>query len=78
MTNTQREERPERPAESDGTAHLFRALGRQLKFLRERAGGMNQKQLATETHCGEDLISAMERGGVRTPQVEFLMLADRA
>lgn len=76
MTNTQREERPERPAESDGTAHLFRALGRQLKFLRERAG-MSQKELATATHCGEDLISAMERG-VRTPQPEFLVLADRA
>ncbi|THA29851.1 XRE family transcriptional regulator [Streptomyces sp. A1277] len=76
MTNTQREERPERPAESDGTAHLFRALGRQLKFLRERAG-MSQKELATATHCGEDLISAMERG-VRTPQPEFLILADRA
>ncbi|WUS97535.1 helix-turn-helix transcriptional regulator [Streptomyces sp. NBC_00708] len=76
MTHTQREERPERPAESDGTAHLFRALGRQLKFLRERAG-MSQKELASATHCGEDLISAMERG-VRTPQVEFLALADRA
>ncbi|WP_405937337.1 helix-turn-helix transcriptional regulator [Streptomyces sp. NBC_00726] len=76
MTNTQREERPERPAESDGTAHLFRALGRQLKFLRERAG-MSQKELASLVHCGEDLVSAIERG-VRTPQVEFLALADRA
>ncbi|MFF5338570.1 Scr1 family TA system antitoxin-like transcriptional regulator [Streptomyces sp. NPDC013181] len=76
MTNTQREERPERPAESDGTAHLFRALGRQLKFLREQAG-MSQRELAQATHCGEDLISAMERG-VRTPQVDFLALADRA
>ncbi|WP_330239274.1 helix-turn-helix domain-containing protein [Streptomyces sp. NBC_00525] len=76
MTNTQREERPERPVESDGTAHLFRALGRQLKFLREQAG-MSQRELAQATHCGEDLISAMERG-VRTPQVEFLALADRA
>lgn len=76
MTNTQREERPERPAESDGTAHLFRALGRQLKFLRERAG-LSQKELAALVHCGEDLVSAIERG-VRTPQVEFLALADRA
>lgn len=76
MTNTPREERPERPTESDGTAHLFRALGKQLKFLRERAG-MSQKDLATATHCGEDLISAIERG-VRTPQPEFLILADRA
>ncbi|OKJ70531.1 helix-turn-helix domain-containing protein [Streptomyces sp. CB02460] len=76
MTNTQREERPERPAESDGTAHLFRALGRQLKFLRERAG-LSQKELAALVHCGEDLVSAIERG-VRTPQVDFLALADRA
>ncbi|MFB8209308.1 Scr1 family TA system antitoxin-like transcriptional regulator [Streptomyces sp. NPDC056010] len=76
MTNTQREERPERPAESDGTAHLFRALGRQLKFLRERAG-LSQKELAAMVHCGEDLVSAIERG-VRTPQVDFLTLADRA
>src|SRR6478735_814683 len=71
MTN---EERPERPAESDGTAHLFRALGKMIKVLRERAG-LSQKELGLATHCGEDLISAMERG-VRTPQPEFLELAD--
>ncbi|MEV0495890.1 helix-turn-helix domain-containing protein [Streptomyces atratus] len=74
MANAEREERPERPAESDGTAHLFRALGRQLKVLRERAG-LSQKELGTATHCGEDLISAMERG-VRTPQPDFLDRAD--
>ncbi|WP_326670603.1 helix-turn-helix domain-containing protein [Streptomyces sp. NBC_01257] len=74
MANTEREERPERPAESDGTAHLFRALGRQIKVLRERAG-LSQKDLASATHCGEDLISAMERG-VRTPQAEFLIRSD--
>lgn len=75
MPNAEREERPERPTESDGTAHLYRALGRQLKVLRERAG-MSQRDLATATHCSEDLISAMERG-VRTPQPEFLALADQ-
>ncbi|KUL54703.1 helix-turn-helix domain-containing protein [Streptomyces sp. NRRL S-1521] len=75
MANTEPEERrPERPAEEDGTAHLFRAVGKQLKVLRLRMG-MSQKELATATHCGEDLISAMERG-VRTPQPEFLELAD--
>lgn len=74
MANTEREERPERPAESDGTAHLFRALGKQIKVLRERAG-LSQKDLGTATHCGEDLISAMERG-VRTPQPDFLGRAD--
>ncbi|MEU6013867.1 helix-turn-helix transcriptional regulator [Streptomyces sp. NPDC047515] len=74
MANAEREERPERPAESDGTAHLFRALGRQIKVLRERAG-LSQRQLGLAAHCGEDLISAMERG-VRTPQVDFLDRAD--
>ncbi|MCX4847335.1 helix-turn-helix transcriptional regulator [Streptomyces sp. NBC_00893] len=72
----EKEVRPERPAESDGTAHLFRALGKMIKVLRERAG-MSQRELAVATHCGEDLISAMERG-VRTPQPEFLALADDA
>lgn len=75
MANTEPEERrPERPAEEDGTAHLFRAVGKQIKVLRIRAG-LSQKELAARTHCGEDLISAMERG-VRTPQPEFLELAD--
>ncbi|MET9916146.1 helix-turn-helix transcriptional regulator [Streptomyces sp. NPDC006435] len=68
------EERPERPEESDGTAHLFRALGKQIKVLRERTG-MSQRELGIATHCGEDLISAMERG-VRTPQPDFLIRAD--
>ncbi|MCX4866470.1 helix-turn-helix domain-containing protein [Streptomyces sp. NBC_00257] len=72
----EKEVRPERPAESDGTAHLFRALGKMIKLLRERAG-LSQKELGLATHCGEDLISAMERG-VRTPQPEFLELADDA
>ncbi|MCX5101358.1 helix-turn-helix transcriptional regulator [Streptomyces sp. NBC_00439] len=74
MANAEREEGPEQSAESDGTAHLFRALGRQIKVLRERAG-LSQKDLGLATHCGEDLISAMERG-VRTPQPEFLDRAD--
>ncbi|MFE7109184.1 Scr1 family TA system antitoxin-like transcriptional regulator [Streptomyces sp. NPDC057575] len=74
MANAEREERPERPAESDGTAHLFKALGKQIKVLRERAG-MSQKDLGLAAHCGEDLISAMERG-VRTPQPEFLIRVD--
>ncbi|MFI6728098.1 helix-turn-helix domain-containing protein [Streptomyces sp. R-74717] len=75
MANAEREERPERPAESDGTAHLFRALGKQIKVLRERAG-LSQKDLGTATHCGEDLISATERG-VRTPQPDFLGRVDQ-
>ncbi|MFF0481236.1 Scr1 family TA system antitoxin-like transcriptional regulator [Streptomyces sp. NPDC004435] len=68
------EERPERPSEVDGTAHLFKALGKILKVLRQNAG-LSQAQLAADTHCSEDLVSAMERG-VRTPQPEFLLRAE--
>ncbi|MFI9112398.1 helix-turn-helix domain-containing protein [Streptomyces venezuelae] len=68
------EERPERPSEVDGTAHLFRALGKIIKVLRKNAG-LSQAELADITHCGEDLISSMERG-VRTPQPDFLLRAD--
>ncbi|MET9507269.1 helix-turn-helix transcriptional regulator [Streptomyces flavidovirens] len=70
------ESRPELPSEADGTAHLFRAIGKQIRVLRENLA-MSQKELATATHCGLDLISAMERG-VRTPQPEFLDRADDA
>ncbi|MFI8425904.1 Scr1 family TA system antitoxin-like transcriptional regulator [Streptomyces sp. NPDC085479] len=68
------EERPEKPSEVDGTAHLFKALGKIIKVLRTNAG-LSQAQLAAETHCSEDLVSAMERG-VRTPQPEFLLRAE--
>ncbi|MFJ9827167.1 Scr1 family TA system antitoxin-like transcriptional regulator [Streptomyces sp. NPDC101160] len=68
------EERPEAPSEVDGTAHLFRALGKIIKVLRTNAK-MSQAQLAEATHCSEDLVSSMERG-VRTPQPEFLTRAD--
>ncbi|MFI8826975.1 helix-turn-helix domain-containing protein [Streptomyces sp. NPDC053431] len=68
------EERPERPSEVDGTAHLFRALGKIIKVLRRNAG-LSQAELAEATHCSEDLISAVERG-VRTPQPDFLLRAD--
>ncbi|MFJ8308903.1 MULTISPECIES: Scr1 family TA system antitoxin-like transcriptional regulator [unclassified Streptomyces] len=68
------EARPERPVESDGTAHLFKALGKQMKVLRERAG-LSQRELGAMVSYGEDLISAIERG-VRTPQPEFLERVD--
>ncbi|MFB7591226.1 helix-turn-helix domain-containing protein [Streptomyces sp. NPDC056169] len=67
-------ERPERPSEADGTAHLFRALGKIIKVLRKNAG-LSQVELAEITHCGEDLISSIERG-VRIPQPDFLLRAD--
>ncbi|MFD7167069.1 helix-turn-helix domain-containing protein [Streptomyces violascens] len=68
------EARPEHPVESDGTAHLFKALGKQIKVLRERAG-LSQRELGAMVSYGEDLISAIERG-VRTPQPEFLERID--
>ncbi|MFI8518867.1 helix-turn-helix domain-containing protein [Streptomyces sp. NPDC085481] len=68
------EERPERPSEVDGTAHLFRALGKIIKVLRRNAG-LSQSDLAEATHCSEDLVSSVERG-VRTPQPDFLLRAD--
>ncbi|MFD7338854.1 Scr1 family TA system antitoxin-like transcriptional regulator [Streptomyces violascens] len=68
------EARPERPVESDGTAHLFKALGRQIKVLRERAG-LSQRELGAAVNYEEDLISAIERG-VRTPQPDFLECVD--
>ncbi|MFI1811750.1 helix-turn-helix domain-containing protein [Streptomyces sp. NPDC020422] len=68
------EERPERPSEVDGTAHLFRALGKIIKVLRRNAG-LSQAELAEATHCSEDLVSSVERG-VRTPQPDFLIRAD--
>ncbi|MBC9716089.1 helix-turn-helix domain-containing protein [Streptomyces sp. TRM66268-LWL] len=74
MVNVDAGRRPERPAEVDGTAHLFRALGRQIKVLRE-AAGLHQKELAASVHVGEDLVSAIERG-VRTPQPDFLERVD--
>ncbi|MER5311147.1 helix-turn-helix transcriptional regulator [Streptomyces sp. NPDC002773] len=68
------EERPERPSEVDGTAHLFRALGKIIKVLRKNAG-LSQAEMADATHCSEDLVSSVERG-VRTPQPDFLTRAD--
>ncbi|AVH96080.1 XRE family transcriptional regulator [Streptomyces sp. WAC00288] len=73
MSGNERE-RPERPSETDGTAHLFRALGKILKVLRRNAG-LSQAELAHVVHCSEDLVSAIERG-VRTPQPDFLVRVD--
>ncbi|MEU3552694.1 helix-turn-helix domain-containing protein [Streptomyces fragilis] len=53
---------------------LFRAVGRQLKLLRERAG-LTQRDLGDRLGYSEDLISSLERGR-RTPQREFLTAAD--
>ncbi|MFI8094001.1 helix-turn-helix domain-containing protein [Streptomyces sp. NPDC086080] len=68
------ENRPEPPEEADGLIDLNRAVGRQVKLLRERAG-LTQKELGDRLGYGEDQISSLERGR-RTPQPEFLDAAD--
>lgn len=55
---------------------LMRAVGKQVKLLRERAG-LTQKELGDRLGYSEDLVSSLERGR-RTPQREFLEAADEA
>jgi transcriptional regulator with XRE-family HTH domain len=60
--------------ETEPYEELFRAVGRQVKLLRERAG-LTQRDLGDRLGYSEDLISSLERGR-RTPQREFLAAAD--
>ncbi|MGH3309533.1 MAG: helix-turn-helix domain-containing protein [Streptomyces sp.] len=66
--------RPEPPDDDDGPSDLFRAVGRQVRVLRERAG-LTQRELGKRLVYGEDLVSSVERGR-RPPQPEFLDAAD--
>ncbi|MFG3225752.1 Scr1 family TA system antitoxin-like transcriptional regulator [Kitasatospora sp. NPDC048194] len=59
---------------SDGVAEFYSAVGKLIKFFRERAG-ITQKQLAKMSGYSEDLVGAIERG-VRTPRVEYLTVID--
>ncbi|WP_208616905.1 helix-turn-helix domain-containing protein [Streptomyces canus] len=68
------ERRPETPAEADGTAGLFVALGKMVKLLRERKG-LTQKEFGELVGYGPDAVSYMERG-VRTLRPEVLIKAD--
>ncbi|HET6353351.1 helix-turn-helix transcriptional regulator [Streptomyces sp.] len=68
------ERRPDPPEDVDGAADLNRAVGKQLKLLRERAG-WTQEELGDRLGYSEDLISSLERGR-RTPQSELLDAAD--
>ncbi|TKA11960.1 helix-turn-helix domain-containing protein [Actinacidiphila oryziradicis] len=68
------ERRPEPPEDADGATDLFRAIGKQVKLLRERAG-LTQKELGDRLGYGEDQIGSVERGR-RTPLPEFLDTAD--
>jgi transcriptional regulator with XRE-family HTH domain len=64
--------------EADGTdevADLFRALGRQIRVARTRAG-LSRKELGERIGFGEETISSVERGR-RTPQPELLVAVDR-
>jgi transcriptional regulator with XRE-family HTH domain len=76
IQNPAQEATPETPSQEDGTAHLFSALGKQIKALREHRG-LKQSELAAAVNFGADLISAIERG-VRTPQPDLLSAADEA
>jgi transcriptional regulator with XRE-family HTH domain len=60
--------------EGELSADLMRAVGKQVKLLRERAG-LTQKELGDKVGYGGDLVSSLERGR-RTPQREFLTAAD--
>ncbi|MFI8075617.1 helix-turn-helix domain-containing protein [Streptomyces sp. NPDC086033] len=68
------ERRPETPAEADGTAGLFVALGKMVRLLRERKG-LTQKEFGELVGYGPDAVSSMERG-VRTLRPEVLIKAD--
>ncbi|MEV7355501.1 helix-turn-helix transcriptional regulator [Kitasatospora sp. NPDC088264] len=67
--------RTELPEDLGEVSDFFRAIGKQIKLLRERAG-MTQKELGERVGYGEHLIGAVERGK-RTPQPEFLVAADK-
>ena len=70
----QSEQRPEPAEDADEAVDLFRAVGKQVKLLRERAG-LTQRELGDRLGYGEDQISSVERGR-RIPQPEFLDAAD--
>ncbi|MFJ9605168.1 Scr1 family TA system antitoxin-like transcriptional regulator [Kitasatospora sp. NPDC101176] len=69
------EVRTELPEDLGEVSDFFRAIGKQIKLLRERAG-MTQKELAERVGYGEHLIGAVERG-TRTPQPELLVATDK-
>ncbi|MFE2410122.1 MULTISPECIES: Scr1 family TA system antitoxin-like transcriptional regulator [unclassified Kitasatospora] len=63
------------PEEEGEVSDFFRAIGKQIKLLRERAG-LTQKELGEKVGYGEHLIGAVERGK-RTPQPELLVALDK-
>ncbi|MFF2141580.1 Scr1 family TA system antitoxin-like transcriptional regulator [Kitasatospora sp. NPDC058190] len=69
------ETREDLPEDLGEVSDFFRAIGKQIKLFRERAG-LTQKELARLTGYSEQLIGAVERG-VRTPQPELLVASDK-
>ncbi|WP_436778203.1 helix-turn-helix domain-containing protein [Yinghuangia sp. YIM S09857] len=59
---------------ADAAVDLFRALGRQIKLLRERSG-LSRAELAERLGYSTDLIESIELGR-RVPQEPFLDAAD--
>lgn len=60
--------------EGELSGDLMRAVGKQVKLLRERMG-LTQREMGDRLGYSEELISSLERGR-RTPQREFLEAAD--
>ncbi|MFJ9691235.1 Scr1 family TA system antitoxin-like transcriptional regulator [Kitasatospora sp. NPDC101183] len=67
--------RPEPPEDLGEVSDFFRAIGKQIKLLREQAG-MTQKEYGEHVGYGEQLIGSVERG-TRTPQPELLVATDK-
>lgn len=67
--------RTELPEDLTEVSDFFRAIGKQIKLLREQAG-LTQRELGERIGYGEQLISMVERG-LRTPQPELLIAVDR-
>ncbi|MFF2655850.1 Scr1 family TA system antitoxin-like transcriptional regulator [Kitasatospora sp. NPDC058032] len=67
--------RPQLDEDLSEVSDFLRAVGRQIKILRELAG-MTQKEFAKEVGYTESLIGAVEQGK-RTPQRELLEASER-
>jgi transcriptional regulator with XRE-family HTH domain len=72
---TQAEQSAELPEDNDSALDFFRAIGKQLRFLREQAG-FTQRQVADRFNYGVDQIASVERGR-RVPYPDLLTKADK-
>ncbi|MFD4908880.1 helix-turn-helix domain-containing protein [Kitasatospora purpeofusca] len=67
--------RPELEEDLSEVSDFLKAIGKQIKLLRERAG-LTQKEFAKKVGYTESLIGAVEQGK-RTPQRELLEASER-